>query len=380
MMVFWIVGAALAALALFAVLRPLLGKRGGEGVSRRDANVAIYRDQLRELEADLAAGTLVQADYDRSRSELEARLLQDVGQENLPPEKTRKAFSVAAALAIPLLAAGIYFAVGSPGALVAPAEHLDAMVQKLEAHLREKPGDLDGWKLLGRSQGVLGRFPQAVEAYAKAAALAPRDAQLLADLADVLGMASGQSLRGEPEKLVLRALELDPKNVKALALAGTAAFDRRDFRAAADYWGRMLPLVDAASEDARVIRENIDEAGKLAGAARGLQGRIELAGRLRDRVQPQDTLFVFARAEKGPPMPLAAMKFRAGDLPLEFAFDDSMAMVPGMALSKFPRVVVTARVARSGQAAAQPGDLQGTSRAVANDAQGVRVVIDTVLP
>jgi cytochrome c-type biogenesis protein CcmH len=380
MTAFWIAGAVLAVVALLAVVLPLARKRGGAGVSQRDANLAIYRDQLRELDADLAAGTLAKADYERSRGELEARLLHDVAPEAPQPAKAGKTFPVLTAIAIPVVAAGIYFAVGSPGALVAPAEHLDTMVQKLEAHLREKPGDLDGWKLLGRSHAVLGRFPQAVEAYARAATLAPRDAQLLADFADVLGMASGQSLRGEPEKLVLRALELDPKNVKALALAGTAAFDRRDFRAAAGYWGRMLPLVDPASEDARVIRENIEEAGKLAGAARGLQGRIELAARLRDRVRPQDTLFVFARAEKGPPMPLAAMKFRAGDLPLEFAFDDSMAMVPDMALSKFPRVVVTARVARGGQAAPQPGDLQGSSRAVANDAQGVRVVIDTVLP
>lgn len=380
MTAFWISGALLAAVALLAVVLPLARRRSGAGVSQREANLAIYRDQLRELDADLAAGTLAQADYDRSRVELESRLLTDVVPEEKQKAKSPRLAPILAGVAIPVLAAGIYIAVGSPGALVAPAEHLDAMVQKLEAHLREKPGDVDGWKLLGRSHAVLGRFPEAVEAYARAAALAPGDAQLLADFADVLGMASGQSLRGEPEKLVLRALELDPNNVKALALAGTAAFDRRDFRAAADYWARMLPLVDAASEDARVIRENIDEARKLAGAARGLQGRIELAARLRDRVRPQDTLFVFARAEKGPPMPLAAMKFRAGDLPLEFAFDDSMAMVPGMALSKFPRVVVTARVARGGQATPQPGDLQGSSRAVANDAQGVRVVIDTVLP
>jgi cytochrome c-type biogenesis protein CcmH len=380
MTAFWISGAVLAAVALLAVVLPLARKPAGAAVSRREANIAIYRDQLRELEADLAAGTLAQADYERSRGELESRLLRDVELQDPEPAKAGKALPIAAAIAIPVLALGIYLAVGNPAALVAPAEHLDTMVQRLEAHQRENPGDLEGWKLLGRSYGVLGRFPEAVEAYARAAALAPRDAQLLADFADVLGMARGQSLRGEPERLVQRALELDPQNLKALALAGTAAFDRRDFRAAADYWARMLPLLEPASADAKVVRENVEEAKKLAAGTRSLKGRIELAAKLKDRVKPDDVLFVFARAEKGPPMPLAAMKVRAADLPLEFIFDDSMAMAPGMTLSQFPRVVVMARLSRAGQAAAQAGDLQGASRAVANDAQAVRVVIDTVVP
>jgi len=376
---FWLIGAALAAIALAAVVRPLVSRRAGGAVSRSDANLAVYRDQLRELEADLAAGTLAQADYDSSRRELEARLLQDVSSKEAEKAPQKKTAAIVAGVAIPLCAAAIYFTVGSPAAIVSPPEHMQAMVARLAAHLRENPDDASGWKLLGRSHAALGRFPEAVEAYARAAERLPRDAQLLADFADALGMARGQSLRGEPEKLVLRALEIDPENLKALALAGTAAFDRRDFGAAAAYWQRMLPLVDAGSEDARAVKENVAEALKLAGNTRSLRGKIEVSRKLAQRLQPDDMVFVFARAEKGPPMPLAAMKLRARDLPLEFSLDDSMAMAPEMALSNYPRIVVTARVSRSGQAAAQPGDLQGSSRPVANDAQAVRVVIDTVV-
>jgi len=376
---FWIVGAALAAIALAAVVRPLVSRRAGGAVSRSDANLAVYRDQLRELEADLAAGTLAQADYDSSRRELEARLLQDVSSKEAEKAPQKKTAAIVAGVAIPLCAAAIYFTVGSPAAIVSPPEHMQAMVARLAAHLRENPDDASGWKLLGRSHAALGRFPEAVEAYARAAERLPRDAQLLADFADALGMARGQSLRGEPEKLVLRALEIDADNLKALALAGTAAFDRRDFGAAAAYWQRMLPLVDAGSEDARAVKENVAEALKLAGNTRSLRGKIEVSRKLAQRLQPDDMVFVFARAEKGPPMPLAAMKLRARDLPLEFSLDDSMAMAPEMALSNYPRIVVTARVSRSGQAAAQPGDLQGSSRPVANDTQAVRVVIDTVV-
>ena len=225
---FWIAGAVLAAIAALAVALPLAARRKDARVSRREANLAIYRDQRRELDADLAAGTLAQADYDRSKMELESRLLSDVASDENPKAESGRVAAIAAAIAVPLCAAAIYVAVGTPSAVVSSPEQIETMVSRLAAHLRENPDDADGWKLLGRSYAALGRFPQAVEAYARAAVRAPRDAQLLADFADALGMARGQSLRGEPEKLVLRALEIDPENLKALALAGTAAFDRRD--------------------------------------------------------------------------------------------------------------------------------------------------------
>src|SRR5258707_11597728 len=376
---FWLAAAALAAIATLAVALPLAGRRQGAGISRRDANLAIYRDQLRELDADLAAGTLAPDDYSRSKMELESRLLRDVAVENPASFSGGKRAAIIAGIAIPLCAAAIYLAVGAPAVFESSPQHIEAMVVRLAAHLRENPDDTDGWQLLGRSYAALGRFPEAVDAYARAAVRAPRDAQLLADFADALGMARGQSLRGEPEKLLLRALEIDPENMKALALAGTAAFDRRDFRSAAAYWSRMQPLVPAGSEDERVIQENVGEARKLAAGARHPNGKVVISKKLQDQVRPDDELFLFARAEKGPPMPLAAMKLRAADLPLDFVLDDSMAMAPGLALSRFPRIVVTARVSRGGQPAPQPGDLQGSSRAVANNAQGVRVIIDTVV-
>ena len=377
---FSVICAALAAAAIALVLRPLLLPGKKPQVDRRSANIAIYRDQLRELDADLAEGTLAQADYERSRRELEARLLEDVSVAEQAGRRSGRAAAVIAGIAIPVFALTLYLATGSPGAIDSRGEQVDAMVARLAAHLRENPDDGAGWKLLGRSHAALGRFPEAVDAYAKAVLRAPRDAQLLADFADALAMARGQRLEGEPEKLLSRALEIDPENLKALALAGTAAFDRRDFAGAAAYWQRMLPLVSADSEDARTIRANVEEARKLAAGGAGLRGKVEIAQKLKSRLQPGDTLFVYARAEKGPPMPLAVMRARADQLPVSFALDDSMAMAPQLALSKFPRVVVIARVSRSGQATAQPGDLQGTSPAVSNDASGIAIVIDTVVP
>ena len=395
MTAFWLIGAALAAAALAWMLRPLLARRRGGPVSREAANVAIYRDQLRELEKDLAAGTLARADYERARAELEARLLEDVRE----PEKAAasrpagRGAALALGAAIPVLALTVYLAVGNPQTLSRQIEHgatvqqLETMVGRLAARLRENPDDAQGWQLLGRSYAALGRYAEAAHAYGQAALRAPRDAELLVDFADVLAMTRGQRLEGEPEKLIRRALEIDPKNLKALALAGTVAFERKDFAQAAEYWERMLALVPPDSENARMIQQNVSEARALAGAAQSalpatqgaLRGTVVLSPTLEQQASPDDTVFVFARAAEGPPMPLAVARTRVRDLPYRFELDDTMAMSPSLKLSSFARVVVGARVSKSGNATPQPGDLQGASAPVANDAGEVRVVIDRVV-
>jgi cytochrome c-type biogenesis protein CcmH len=391
MTAFWLAAAALAAVVLALLLRPFWRSRQSDAVSRREANVAIYRDQLRELEADLASGLLAQADYERARRELEARALHDAAQEAPAAARGGRAIAWTIGAAVPLVALGVYFFVGYPAALSpqadpheAAAQQIEGMIDRLAAKLRERPDDVEGWKLLGRSYTVLGRFPEAADAYAKAAARAPHDAQLLADFADALAMARGRRLDGEPEKLIARALEIDPQNLKALALAGTAAYARKDYARAAAQWEKMLPLVPPDSDDAREIRANVAEARSLIGkpqakGAGALAGTVSLSAKVKEKAHPEDTVFIFARAAEGPAMPLAVQRIKVRELPASFALDDSMAMAPGMSISAHPRVVVVARVSRSGNPAAQPGDLQGISTPIANNAQGVAIVIDTVV-
>jgi cytochrome c-type biogenesis protein CcmH len=406
---FWIIAGVLGAAVIAWMLRPLLSRRIEDGVSSDALNTSLYAEQLAELQADLRAGTVTQSDFDRSSRELKARLVDDVGGAQAPRSTTQSRLTaVVVGIAVPVCAVGIYLMVGSPELLRPPPaadpaaelkpHEIEAMVDRLAERLKTDPANVEGWMLLARSYGAFGRFRESAEAYSNALKLRPDDAQLLADYADALGMALGRRLDGEPEKLIARALEIDPRNLKALALAGTVAFERKDYKTAAGYWERMLPLVPADSDDARSIRGNVEEARSLAEGrvakkeafepkdatppkthAAALRGEVRLAPAIAAQAAPTDTVFIFARAVQGPPVPLAVLRKQVRELPVQFALDDSMAMAPGASLSGSPQVIVGARVSKSGSPAAQPGDLQGLSAPVANDASGVTVVIDTVV-
>lgn len=401
MIAFWIVAGLFVVVAVLLVVPPLLRSSSGGRVSSSAANIAIHRDQLRELEADLRAGTLSAELYEQARREIEARLLEDLSRPDAAAVQRQKwrGTAIALALAIPLCAVGLYFIVGNPQALApadtdatshgVSAQQIQTMIGRLAERLKANPEDGQGWVMLGRSYGALGRFDEAASAYANAIERLPDNADVLADYADVLGMTQGGRLQGKPETIIERALKVDPDNPKALALAGTVAFDKKDYAGAVRYWERMLPQVQPESEEARSIQASIDEARALGGqgsappvqsaaaAASGVSGVVKLAPALADKVAPTDTVFIFARAAEGPRMPLAIVRKQARELPAAFKLDDSMAMAPDMKMSKFPQLVVGARISKSSNAAPRAGDLQGMSGTVTNGTAGITVLIDT---
>lgn len=274
----------------------------------------------------------------------------------------------------------------APSGEITP-EQIAAMVGKLEQKLKAQPDDAEGWAMLGRTYSVLGRYPEALAAYRKAAALKPDDAQALVDLADGLAMANNRTLEGEPERLIARALQRDPKNIKALALAGTVAFNRDDFAAAAGLWQRAIDNAEPGSEFVRQMSGAVTEARQRAGAPPApaaaaaasavVAGRVTLAPALAAQVKPGDTLFVFARAAggEGPKMPLAILRRTVADLPLDFSLDDSLAMSPAARLSSARQVIVGARISKGGSPIAQPGDLQVLSAPVPLGTTGLRLEI-----
>jgi cytochrome c-type biogenesis protein CcmH len=303
---------------------------------------------------------------------------------------------------IVLLAAG-YLLVGAPRALdpsVRTAasntgneitfEQIEAMTQKLADRLKQQPDDPTGWAMLGRSYAVLGRHADALPAFKQAMTLKPGDPNLLTDYADALAVVNGRNLEGEPSQLIARALEIDPNNLKALSLAGTAAYLRKDFTGALRHWDKLAQLAPD-SDFVRQIQRGIDEARRQAGtpapaaqaqapvAGASVSGTVTLANALAGKASPDDTVFVFARAAEGSRVPLAILRKQVKDLPLRFTLDDSMAMSPAAKLSGSPRVIVGARISKSGGALAQPGDLQGLSAPVAVGSSGLAIEIKEVV-
>lgn len=421
MVTFWIIAAALLLLALALIAWPLARRtvRPAAADSPSDTNLELLRAQLRQLDRDLAEGQFDAEQYRAARADIERRVLDEESVASAPTRAgSPRATLVLLLCAVPLLALGLYLRVGTPLALApdvqdaqrAPTpQQVEEMVAKLAARMEKQPpgnvADTEGWVMLGRSYAVMQRYDDAGRAFARALQLMPDNPQILVDQADVLAMQQGGRLEGEPMKLIDRALQNDPSNPKALALAGTAAFERQDFNGAIGYWTRARANAPADSEFARALDTSLADARAAAGTAApaaaptaasaasaattatatatpgaaSISGRVRLAPALAARVAAGDTLFVFARAAEGPRMPLAILKRSAADLPLSFTLDDSMAMTPQLKLSSFASVVIGARISKSGNATPQSGDLEGQSAPVAGG-RSVEIVIDQVRP
>lgn len=270
---------------------------------------------------------------------------------------------------------------------------IEAMVGKLVDRLKAQPDDATGWLMLGRSYTVLDRIDDALPAYAKAIALRPTDATSLADYADALASKAGGRATPEADALVARALAANPSHLKALALAGTFAFERSDYATAVRHWEKMAQVLPPDSPDAPRLQASLDEARRRGGlpaaampkstlTATGptISGTVTLAPALAAKANPNDAVFVYARAVQGPRMPLAVLRAQVKDLPLAYTLDDSMGPMPTAKLSSAPQVVVSARISKSGNAIAQAGDLLGEAAApVAPGASGVAITIGSIV-
>jgi cytochrome c-type biogenesis protein CcmH len=391
----------LIALTLVFILRPLIREPRSTGVESSAVNTAVLKDQLAELEREYATGALAPQAYEQAKLELKRRLLDDAGVADNHPSATRRMRWAVAAIAVtlPVTAIAIYAVLGSPEVLapgrhearIGPAE-IEAMIARLAERLEQRPDDVQGWVMLGRSYKVLGRYAEAATAYGRIENAIASDARLLVEYAEVLALAKGSDLQGKPTALVAKALELEPGYTPALMLAGASAFQRGDYARAAHQWEKALAHVAPNSDEAQSLAAYISEARTRADARSAdkaatasdpkarVVGTVKLAETLAAKAAPTDTVFVFARAADGPPAPLAVLRRQVKDLPLDFTLDDSLAMAPNLKLSRFSEVVVGARVSRSGNAMPHSGDFQGLSQPVKVGATGVVVIIDTALP
>ena len=421
MTLFIILCALMCVVAVAAACLPLwFGSRKKAENDRRSQVLAILQQQAKDLEAERAAGRIDPDEYEETRAELEHRVLEEAKHEE--EVKSGRSMMVPRVLAVVLLivipasASVAYYALGRYTAMdptfIEMMERQSAnsrghsqrdmqkMLDDLKARLAEDPRNAQGWFLLARTAASMNRFDDAVEAFKKLNALVPNNADIMADMADMMAAANGKVITPEVEKLLQDALKIDPNQWKALALLAMQSWDRERYAQAANYWERLLKVVPSDFPDRDQIQSNINEAKRLGGvndsisavspnanaanndASQGTEleavkavptaspatmqmhavaGTVTLDDSIAKQASPEDTVFIYARPATGSRMPVAFTKVKVKDLPYNFELTEDMRMAMGAerALSNTKVVIVGARVSKTGNFMPQPGDLEG---------------------
>ena len=411
-LLFGLWAAVLVALGLVFVLWPLLVTPQ----PKKDPRMSKLEQEKATLQGLKAQGVLSEAQFQEASAKLAAQWLESDAAPTAAAPRPAMALALILLVAVPLCTAVLYTTVGTtealdPAARVAPAtppgaeansHDLSLAAAQLSERMKQNPDDVEGWRLLGRTYRSLERFADARDALKQAYERQPQDAEILSEYAEVMGLsASPPSLVGEPEKLLDAALAVDPDNQRALFLKGYALQQQGDLAGALQRWERLLAQIPPEEAPPTLVAQIEQTRQQLAGSAGspaassstpgpapaadagGAQITVQVAldPALAAQVQPDQTLFVFARAENGPPMPLAVTRLTASQLPATVTLTDAMGMVEGLKLSSFPRIVVGARISTSGRANASPGDLEGLSDGLALPRnEPVLITIDSVRP
>ena len=391
---FFIAAFLLLVLVLVLLLRPFIFPGKAPATSRRQMNAAIYREELDKLEAERNAGLMNSSDYEIAHAEMRQRLFQDTNEED---DQSRlgstKKTAIGLGIFIVLISSGLYFSLGDVYRVAQISnekpitqEGVEKMVSEFALKMEKEPDNLKGWAMLARSYRILGRNEDAAKAYARAGNFVDSDPQLLADYADVLASNANGSFAGKPLQLINQALKLDPNNLMALWLSGTASFSVGNYKAAVQSWEKLAAQLPANSDESRAIEGSIAEARSKGGLAaktpvavngKGISGQIELSNELKSKVKSGDVVMVIAR-QVGERMPVAVLKVPAGQFPMKFVLNDSLAMNPSAPLSKLAEASIEVRISKTGMAKPESGDLISAAKTVKVGSENIQLLIDQV--
>ncbi len=370
--------------------------------SQAKANAKVYRDQITDLDREHDSGHISDQEWQQSRDELSLRLLEDTSAVDDPAAKAEKPAlwtAVVLAVALPLGSMGLYMWVGQPEALnplalktpdqVDPKD-LAKMAQTLAEKLKDKPDNLQGWVMLGRTYRTLENFDAALRAYDSALKLSADD-DLKLERIEIIAMQRRGQFEGEPWNVIREILQRDPQHFGALLTAGSASYAEGKFADALKYWEQARKPLDANNPDLEglesaiaAVRERLGmppaKATPAATSGLNVTGQVNLSASLKSKASPNDVVFIYATPANGDRMPLAIFKTTVSQLPLNFTLDDSTAMTPDRKLSEAGEVMVKVRVSKSGNAMPQSGDLSGSLGPVKVGAKGLKLEIKDQIP
>ena len=385
----------LLVLVLLLLLRPFIFPGKTHSTSRRQMNVSIYREELDKLEAESQSGLMDEQSYALAHAELRQRLFQDTNEEDDKSfSKSPKITILGILIFVLILSSGLYFVLGDATRVAqknaekpVTQEAVERMVTEFAQKMEKDPQNLKGWVMLARSYRILGRNQEAEKAYARAGDFVNSDPQLLADYADVIATNTNGDFSGKPMQLINQALKLDPNNLLALWLSGSASFSTQNYKVAVQTWEKLNSLLPAQSDESRAIQASIAEArekGHLPASAplvmsdKAVSGIVEVAADLQSKIKAGDILMVIAR-KPGERMPVAVLKTDVTKFPMSFALNDALAMNPQMPISQLPEVSVEVRISKTGMAKAETGDLISKPKIVTVGTSKVRLLIDQAI-
>jgi cytochrome c-type biogenesis protein CcmH len=397
MIEFWLSAGLLLLAALAFLLIPLLRGRNAQAEEDRTAlNVTLYQERVQELEGEHQAGILSTAQLQAGRDDAARELLTDTAGAEVGGKVgvLGRKVPLTAALLMPLLGYGLYLHWGAiddverARTFAEQPQSIEEMTARLEASVQDNPESAEGWYFLGRTYMAQERAGEAAKAFERAVGIAGREPELLGQWAQALYFAGSKQWTEQLQALTDEALKADPAEATSLGLLGIAAYESERFAEAIGFWERLVAVLPEQDPSRQAIqggiaraREQLDpqaatQAPPAATSARGLTVQVDLAAALKDQVQPSDSVFIFARATSGPPMPLAVKRLTVADLPAEVNLSDSDAMMPQLKLSGFAQVQLVARISRSGNATA--GEWVGRSQPLASSVtEPQQLTIDT---
>ena len=391
---FFIPAFLLLSLVLLLLLRPYIFPAKSKATSRRQMNAAIYKEELEKLETEHQAGIINSVDYEIAHAEMRQRLFQDtIVEDDREVAGSTKKTAIGLCIFIVVLSSGLYFSLGDVVRVAqknsetpVTQEGVEKMVAEFAIKMEKDPSNLKGWAMLARSYRILGRNEDAAKAYARAGDFINSDPQLLADYADVLATNADGNFAGKPLQLINQALKLDPDNLMALWLSGTAAYSSGNYKAAVQTWEKLAKQIPADTDEARAIQASIAEARSKGGlsskapasvAGKSISGKIELSPDLKSKIKSGDIVMVIAR-KPGERMPVAVLKVAATDFPMGFTLNDALAMNPSTPLSQLSEASIEVRISKTGMAKPEAGDLISTAQTIKVGAKDVRLLVDQV--
>ncbi len=401
MSIFILIALLITIISLFMLVRPLLKPKSTLAFKREAQNIHYAKERITELEQQLKNATITATDYEALKSEIESTLASDIdltssntaqfeSDKSISSAQSNRVIIILLCTLLPLLSLILYQMTGSPQAInishssnAAPTqEDIDAMVLAIEERLKTDPQDEQGWRILARTYLAMGRYQDSINANTKLLELIGEDANIYAQLADAAALLDEGNLAGAAAQYIQKSLAINPNEPHALWLAGLAAAQRGDRTNAISYWNTLLPLLANSPKQQQELTEIIaqtklqpgnnaqvdsNNSGSDSSASQNtiettpavsLTVDISIAEELKTNAQANETVFVFVKARNGPPAPLAVKPLLVADLPARIMLSDENAMMQSLKMSLFEDVVVSVRIAKSGNPVAQPGDIQ----------------------